>query len=217
MAIRLAVVESRKFAENAYIVGVSEASSVFVVDPGFDPERIIAHLEAKKLTVEAIVLTHGHSDHIAGVTRLRAFAPTAPILIGRLDAEMLTDPMKNLSGVFGEPLTAPPADKLLDDGDTLTLAGLTMTVRHIPGHSPGHVVYIVDHEPKVVLGGDVLFAGSIGRTDFPGGSFEQLRDGIHEKLFTLPDDTRVFPGHGSPTTIGEERATNPFVGLNSRV
>jgi hydroxyacylglutathione hydrolase len=212
VSVRLAVVESRKFAENAYIVGASESEEVFVIDPGFDADRIIAHLKKKSLKLQAIVLTHGHSDHIAGVEAMKQFAPAAPIIIGRLEAAMLTDPVLNLSAAYGFPITSPPADQLVDDGEVLKIAGLTMTVRHIPGHSPGHVVYTVDHEPMIVLGGDVLFAGSVGRTDFPGGSFEELEAGIRTKLFTLPDDTKVFPGHGPPTTIGEEKQSNPFVG-----
>jgi glyoxylase-like metal-dependent hydrolase (beta-lactamase superfamily II) len=126
---------------------------------------------------------------------------------------MLTDPMLNLSGLWEFDVTSPPADRLVTDGETLTVAGIPLEVREIPGHSPGHVVYVVhDAEPKIVLGGDVLFAGSVGRTDLPGGSFERLAAGIRAKLWPLPDETVVFPGHGPPTTIGEEKRTNPFVG-----
>ena len=215
MAVRLAVVTSRQFDQNAYVVSLPGDTEAVVVDPGFDAERIVAHLEAKGLSVAAILLTHGHVDHIAGVQRLKEHAPAAPIVIGRLDAPMLTDAALNLSGPFGVPVVAPPADRLLDDGETIGYAGLTLEVRHVPGHSPGHVVFVIagtDGDPTVVLGGDVLFAGGVGRTDFPGGSHRELIDGIRAKLYTLPAETKVFPGHGPPTTVGAERAGNPFTG-----
>ncbi len=213
MAVRLAVVTSRQFDQNAYVVGLPGRAEVVVVDPGFDADRIVAHLTAKQLTAAAILLTHGHVDHIAGVQRLKGHAPDAPVVIGRLDAPMLTDATLNLSGPFGTPVVAPPADRLLDDGDAIEYAGLTLEVRHIPGHSPGHVVFVIagtGGDPTVVLGGDVLFAGGVGRTDFPGGSHRQLIDGIRAKLYTLPPDTKVFPGHGPPTTVAAEQAGNPF-------
>jgi glyoxylase-like metal-dependent hydrolase (beta-lactamase superfamily II) len=126
---------------------------------------------------------------------------------------MLTDATLNLSAAFGVPVTSPPADRLVADGEALTMAGIPLEVFEIPGHSPGHVVYVIrGADPMIVLGGDVLFAGSVGRTDFPGGSFEQLAAGIRAKLWPLPDGTKVFPGHGPPTTVGEEKRTNPFVG-----
>jgi glyoxylase-like metal-dependent hydrolase (beta-lactamase superfamily II) len=139
--------------------------------------------------------------------------PDCPIVIGRRDEPKLTNPLLNLSAAFGGQLISPPADRVVDEGDVVEAAGLVMDVLEIPGHSIGHVVYLVrETSPLVVIGGDVLFAGSIGRTDFPDGSFEQLQRGIHEKLFTLPDDTRILPGHGPLTTIGREKRTNPFVG-----
>ena len=121
--------------------------------------------------------------------------------------------MLNLSGAFGAYLVSPVADVLVGEGDVYSAAGLELEVREVPGHSSGHVVFIWRKgRPIVVFGGDVLFAGSVGRTDFPGGSFEQLASHIHAKLFTLPDDTQVLPGHGPVTTIGQEKRTNPYVG-----
>jgi hydroxyacylglutathione hydrolase len=207
--LRVAVVTTRQFDQNTYVMGQSDRDEVVVVDPGFDSDRLLAHLTAKKLTVAAILLTHGHVDHIAGVERLKAFAPDAPIVIGRIDAPMLSDAALNLSAGFGVPVTSPPAERLLDDGEVVELAGLTFEVRHIPGHSPGSVVFVFTDDGAVIAG-DVLFNGSVGRTDFPGGSSKQLLDGIRAKLYTLPGATRVFPGHGPPTTVGEELATNPF-------
>jgi glyoxylase-like metal-dependent hydrolase (beta-lactamase superfamily II) len=134
--------------------------------------------------------------------------PSAPLVIGEHEAAMLTDPALNLSAAFGEPLVSPPADRTVKDGEKIEYAGIELEVRHIPGHSPGHVVYV---GPWMVLGGDVLFQGAIGRFDFPGGSFADLANGIRSKLYTLPAETVVYPGHGPATTIGEEAATNPFV------
>lgn len=126
---------------------------------------------------------------------------------------MLGDPRLNLSADFGVGLVSPPADATLVEGDTYQAAGFDLEVAEIPGHSPGHVVFIWrGSEPILVFGGDVLFAGSVGRVDFPGGNFDQLATGIHNKLFPLPDDTIVLPGHGEPTTVGREKRTNPFVG-----
>jgi hydroxyacylglutathione hydrolase len=133
-------------------------------------------------------------------------------VIGVNETAKLSDPMQNLSGMFGLELTSPPADETVAEGDKYSAAGFELLVREIPGHSSGHVVFIAQHErPIVVFGGDVLFAGSIGRTDFPDGDFEALARGIREKLYTLPDDTIVLPGHGEPTTIGREKRSNPFV------
>src|SRR5262249_16938948 len=142
--------------------------------------------------------------------------PRIPIIIGHGDAIMLTDANANMSAPYGLPVTSPPADQEVREGALLKLAGLELEVLEIPGHSPAHVVYVLGNGPPVVMGGDVLFRGSIGRTDLPGGSFELLRDGIHRKLWPLPADAVVYPGHGPVTKIGHEKKTNPFVGDNAR-
>ena len=213
MTVRIHAIESEPFAENSYVVWREGSTDALVVDPGFEPDLILTFLWKHDLNLVAILNTHGHVDHMAGNRAIKKAFPDAPLIIGVGDAPMLTDPMLNLSGPFGFEVTSPPADQTVVDNETLTLAGLTMTVREIPGHSPGHVVFILGgEEPPLVLGGDVLFAGSIGRTDFPGGSFTQLAEGIRAKLWPLPPATKVFPGHGPPTTIGIEKASNPFVG-----
>jgi glyoxylase-like metal-dependent hydrolase (beta-lactamase superfamily II) len=199
--------------QNCYVAHLAGRKDCVVVDPGLEPNLILEYLDEQGLTPAAILNTHGHADHIAGNADMKDRWPDCPLVIGRGDAPMLADPVKNLSRGFGFSIISPPADKLLDEGDLYEAAGFRFLVREIPGHSEGHIVFICsDATPNFVFGGDVLFNGSIGRTDFPGGSFPQLRQGIHEKLFTLPDDTVVLSGHGDPTTTGDERRTNPFVG-----
>lgn len=212
MPVEIHTIESEPFAENSYVVWRPGADRAFVLDPGFEPEAILQFLADRGLALDAIVCTHGHVDHIAGNRALKEAFPTAPIVIGHGDADMLVDPELNLSAGFGIPVTSPPKDRAVKDGDLLTVADIEMDVWELPGHSPGHVVYRVRGE-DVVFGGDVLFRGGIGRTDFPGGSLEQLLSGIRAKLWPLPDGTVVYPGHGPVTTVGREKRTNPF--LNS--
>jgi hydroxyacylglutathione hydrolase len=211
--LQVHVIESEPFAENSYVVWDDAGTEAVVVDPGFEPDEILDFLMQCGLHLVAILNTHGHVDHIAGNRSVKQAYPAAPIVIGRGDADMLTDANLNLSAGFGLPVTSPPADELVADGDRLTLAGLTFDVREVPGHSPGHVVfYVADATPPRLLGGDVLFQGGVGRTDFPGGSFDQLAAGIRTKLWKLPAETVVYPGHGPTTTIGIEKRTNPYVG-----
>ena len=210
--IAIRTVVSLPFDENTYILSRSGESGCLVIDPGFDPGTILSLLDRHGLQLSAILNTHGHADHIAGNAAMKAAFPEAPLIIGRNEASMLGDAQANLSAPFGEPLISPPADRLVDDGERLELAGLTFEVREIPGHSPGSVVFLCDQfEPSFVFGGDVLFSGSIGRADL-GGNGPQLLAGIRAKLLTLPDGTLVLPGHGPMTTIGAERRSNPFVG-----
>jgi glyoxylase-like metal-dependent hydrolase (beta-lactamase superfamily II) len=184
-----------------------------VFDPGLEPAAIETYLVEHALTPAALICTHGHSDHIAGNRALKSRWPACPIIIGVGDAEKLIDPELNLSAPFGFPITSLPADREVREGEQLCVAGLELEVFEAPGHSVGHVVFLCKQvEPWRLFGGDVLFQGSVGRTDFPDGSFDALRHAIHEKLFTLPDDTIVYPGHGPETTIGLEKRNNPFVG-----
>jgi glyoxylase-like metal-dependent hydrolase (beta-lactamase superfamily II) len=210
----LAKVISLPFDENTYIANLPGRDDCIVFDPGFEPDAIFEYLEKHGLTPAAIVCTHGHADHIVGNSALKDRWPECPLVIGRGDAPKLTDPQLNLSAAFGASLVSPPADRTLDEPDQFEAAGLTLDVLAAPGHSAGHVVFLCRQtQPWHVFGGDVLFRGSVGRTDFPDGDFDALRASIHDKLFTLPDDTIVLPGHGPATTIGQEKRTNPFVGV----
>lgn len=210
--LRLVRVVSQLFEENCYVVHLASRDDALVIDPGFDTDRTLHYLDQQRLTPAAILNTHGHADHICGNQALKQRWPACPLLIGVGDAEKLASPIKNLSRGYGVDVVSPPADQLVREGDKLELAGLTLEVREIPGHSRGHVIFLVkDRTPWLVFGGDVLFQGSVGRTDFPDGNAHELLEGIREKLFTLPDNTIVLSGHGPETTIGAERRTNPFV------
>ena len=210
--LKLTTVVDPMFAENTYIAHIGENRSCIVVDPGLLPEETGSKLTESGLTPHIILNTHGHSDHIAGNARLKEMFPDCPLVIGKLDAEKLLDSQLNLSAPFGVPFTSPPADRLVAEGDTVNAAGFELEVLETPGHSVGHVVYVWKAEkPWVVFGGDVLFQGGVGRSDFPDGSAEDLICSIREKLYPMPDDTIVLPGHGPATTIGMEKQSNPFV------
>jgi glyoxylase-like metal-dependent hydrolase (beta-lactamase superfamily II) len=212
MPVQIVAIESQPFAENSYLVWQEGGKDAFVIDPGFEPDLILEALADRGLTLTAIVCTHGHCDHIAGNASLKGAYPSVPIVIGTGDAAMLTDPALNLSAFFGSEVISPVADRTVNEGERLALAGIEMDVFDVPGHSPGHVVYVLrGTNPTLVLGGDVLFRGGVGRTDFPGGSFEQLKQNIRRVLWPLPDDTVVYPGHGPVTKTGHEKRTNPFL------
>jgi glyoxylase-like metal-dependent hydrolase (beta-lactamase superfamily II) len=209
--LNVRTIVSLPFEENTYVAWLPGRGEAVVIDPGFDPESILEFLRDEGLTAAAILNTHGHADHIAGNGPLKGAFPDAPLIVGRREQTMLTDAVANLSAPFGLPITSPPADRVVAEGEVVEVAGIPLEVYEIPGHSPGHVVFVHRGTPCRVFGGDVLFRGSIGRTDFPGGDHAGLLDGIRRKLFTLPPDTVVYPGHGPVTTVGHERATNPFL------
>jgi hydroxyacylglutathione hydrolase len=199
------------FETNCYVVRRDEsARECIAIDTGLDSRAMIAFLAQHRLTPEAVILTHGHVDHIAGLAAMRSEFPEARVYIHRLDGPMLTDSQANLSEMTMAPFQTAPADALLEDGDTVEEAGIVLKVLHTPGHTPGGISLYAETE-GIVFAGDTLFAGGVGRTDFPGGDWEQLLDGIRTKLFTLPNRTAVYPGHAMRTTIGREKASNPFL------
>jgi glyoxylase-like metal-dependent hydrolase (beta-lactamase superfamily II) len=191
---------------NCYIVGCEDTGKAVVIDPGEDADRILQRLAAKTLTVVYLINTHGHFDHVGGNRRMKS-ATDAPLLIHEGDAPMLNRLASDAS-MFGLSAENSPApDRTLTDGDAIAFGNHALAVLHTPGHSPGGVAL---HGDGCVFVGDTLFSGSIGRTDLPGGDYDTLIRSVREKLFTLPDDTRVFCGHGPETTIGREKRHNPF-------
>ena len=209
------------FQQHTRILGCEETRQAICIDPGDEAERIVETLERHNLKLQAIALTHAHLDHVGGVAALKKLQPEAKISLHKGDEFMyraLPDQpawigipraqWPALGFVFEEP---PPVDHYWTDGEKYSVGKIDFEVLHCPGHTPGHVVFYAPVERKVFVG-DVLFAGSIGRTDLPGGSTEQLLSSIREKLLTLDDDVKVYSGHGPVTTIGEERLTNPFLG-----
>ena len=208
------------FQQHTRIVGCETTKRAICIDPGDEAERIVEVLDGHDLILQAIALTHAHLDHVGGVAALKKLKPDAKIILHQGDEFMYAGlpeqpawigipraQWRHLGMEFEQP---PPVDEYWSDGQKYSVGTLEFEVIHCPGHTPGHVVLFEPKERKVFVG-DVLFAGSIGRTDLPGGSTEQLLDSIKHKLLTIGDDVEVFSGHGPTTTIGEERLTNPFL------
>ncbi|MDX9994683.1 MAG: MBL fold metallo-hydrolase [Rhodocyclaceae bacterium] len=199
------------FEQNCSLLWETATRRAAVVDPGGDVDDILAAIAAHGLTVERILLTHGHIDHVGGTAALAARLGV-PVEGPQRDDAFWMDQLPGQCRMFGFPDTpALSPDRWLEDGDTVAVGGLSLDVIHTPGHTPGHVCFI--HRPsQLAVVGDVLFAGSIGRTDFPRGNHGDLIASIRAKLFPLGDDFAFIPGHGPMSTFGEERRSNPFVG-----
>lgn len=201
------------FEQNCTLLWCPETREAAIVDPGGDPDRIRRAIAAADVTATQILLTHGHIDHVGAAAAL-AEALAIPVLGPHPDDAFLLDTLPQQGRMFGLPETPPlTPTRWLADGDTLTVGRQTLTVVHCPGHTPGHVVFI-DLTARLAQVGDVLFAGSIGRTDFPRGDHLALLKSIRKRLFPLGDDIRFIPGHGPMSTFGEERRSNPFVGTH---
>lgn len=198
------------FAENTYLVVCPDSGDAVVVDPGAAAAAVARTVSKEGLTLKAVLLTHAHLDHIEGVHLVRALDPEVPIWLHPADRNWY-DGIQQQAAMFGmrvEP--QPPPDHEFVPGESFTFGGCTLEVAFAPGHAPGHVI-LVSREHGAALVGDVIFQGSIGRTDLPGGDFRTLMDSIRREILTLPDDMVLYPGHGPETTVGRERISNPFV------
>ena len=205
----IVAIENGQFVENCYLVGDDSRGIAVIVDPGEEAGRFLSELRKRKWSLAAIWLTHAHIDHILGVGAIREAHPGVPIFLHPADRALYDGlPEQGRWMGFTGLEVPPPADRALQAGQILEVGDFSFEVRHVPGHSPGHVAF-VGH--GVVLGGDVLFNGSIGRTDLPGGDFSALMRSIQSEFLTLSDSTIVYSGHGPETTIGVERVSNPFL------
>jgi hydroxyacylglutathione hydrolase len=196
-------------AENCYIVRREGAERCLIVDPGEEPERILGAVETLGITVEAILITHCHFDHIGAVAPV-ATATGAPVYCPRIEAPVLADIMSYVPWPGFGPYESYDADETLAGGERRSLAGLEIDVLFTPGHSPGHLTYAIPGEAALFCG-DVLFKGSVGRTDLPGGDWGTLLESIRSIVEGYPEETTLYPGHMGITTLGAERATNPFL------
>lgn len=195
---------------NCYVLGCENTREAAVIDPGEEAPRILDALNEDGLTLKLILNTHGHFDHVGANRELKMAVPGAQLMIHGDDAPMLGQ-LAHSARMFGmQAENSPDADRLLQDKDAISFGDVKLDVVHVPGHSPGGVAFVSD---SGIFVGDTLFAGSIGRTDLPGGNFDTLIASIQNKLFQYEDDTPVYPGHMGPTTIGQEKRFNPFCAI----
>lgn len=193
---------------NCYLAWCPASKETIIIDPGGDADDIIKRIGRLGLKAIAIVNTHAHGDHIAANEFLME-SLQIPLWVHEKETPLLADPLLNASAYYGLPVISPPADRFLTEGEQVVFGQCSLRVIETPGHSPGGISL---HADGSVFAGDALFAGSIGRCDIPGSNMAQLLESIRKKLFVLPDSTVVYPGHGSTTTIGQEKRLNPYVG-----
>ena len=211
--LHIYITNDQTYPENGLTLYFRQGGPCWIIDPGLPPQasQIVEHVREQKLEPKAIVLTHAHADHIAGIDEVREAIGEIPVYLAKEEWAALKDPMENLSGMMGPGFATRVEDPLdLAPGTTMELDGTSWDVLDTSGHSPGgRTLYCA--ELGIAIVGDALFAGSVGRVDFPHSNGEQLMRNLHDKLMTLPDDTRVLSGHGPETTIGHEKKTNPFI------
>lgn len=207
--MRITNLPSGALQANTYLAVDEKTNEGFIVDPGGYNKVLTKEVRDNDVKIKYIILTHGHSDHICGVNEHKAEFPDAKIVAYKDEEAMLENPNLNQSPGFGVPYST-KADILVSDGDELKVGDVTLKFIHTPGHTEGGMCIYVK-EAKALFSGDTLFRQSIGRTDFPGGSYKEIMVSIRKKLFLLPDDTNVFPGHMGTTSIGFEKENNPFV------
>jgi len=195
------------YQANCYILWDEETNKTTVIDPGGDFDELRGFIENNKLDVEYIILTHGHGDHIGALVEAKDYFK-AEVMVHKDDYDMLKNNNKNYSSKLGYNKVEVEADKKLNDGDVIYLDSILMEIIHTPGHTRGSICIKCDN---IVFSGDTLFAGSIGRTDLDGGSFDDIINSIKDRILILPDNTEVYPGHGPSTTVAIEKKNNPFL------
>ena len=202
----LRVLELGSFAANCYIAACAETKEGVIIDPGAEGKQILRVIEDEEIKIKYIINTHGHIDHVGANAEVKE-STGAPLLIHRDDGDMCRKPHASLSIFAGKAKLSEP-DRLLEEGDIIEVGKLKFEVLHTPGHTRGGISLKAEN---TIFSGDTLFRESIGRTDLPGGSYRQIISSIKEKILPYPDDTLIYPGHGPATTVGEEKATNPFL------
>lgn len=216
MALRIQAFTLGDFATNCYVVrdDADASRSCWIVDCSYAPEPMLDFIEKEGLKPSLCIFTHCHCDHVAGLARMRLRLGPVNVLCHRAEKEFNEDPNLNLSAFIPPAISAPPPDACLDGGEMLELGGFYFRVLHTPGHSPGGITLWCAEAGEAIVG-DTLFAGSIGRLDFPTSDVEAMKRSLHEVLMRLPDETKVHPGHGPSTSIGAERRSNPFLRPNA--
>lgn len=208
--MRIRTFTGRGFGENAYLLVCDDSGTSVVVDPGAGASEVVSAIRDEGLSLHAILLTHAHLDHIEGVSDMRAAHPEAPIWLHADDLPLYRG-VQRQAAMFGLQATPQPepTDQLVP-GRPFEFGDCSLQVRFAPGHAPGHVIFVSEPDGAALVG-DVIFQGSIGRTDLPGGDFQTLMKSIRDEVLTLPDETVLYPGHGPPTSVGHERIGNPFL------